>query len=75
MDRLNYQYTATLLSFAAITLAATQYVGKPIQCWVPPEFTGAWEKWQKDEIWSNLEPLFQICGDILLREGHLLPAH
>ncbi|CAK5083263.1 unnamed protein product [Meloidogyne enterolobii] len=34
-----------MLSFAAITLAATQYVGKPIQCWVPPEFTGAWEKY------------------------------
>ena len=44
VDRLNYQYTAMLLSFAAITMAATQYVGKPIQCWVPPEFTGAWEK-------------------------------
>uniref|UniRef100_A0A914M0L1 Innexin n=1 Tax=Meloidogyne incognita TaxID=6306 RepID=A0A914M0L1_MELIC len=45
IDRLNYQYTAIMLSFAAITLAATQYVGKPIQCWVPPEFTGAWEKY------------------------------
>ncbi|KAL3119007.1 hypothetical protein niasHT_003790 [Heterodera trifolii] len=45
IDRLNYQYTAMLLSFGAITMAATQYVGKPIQCWVPPEFTGAWEKY------------------------------
>lgn len=45
VDRLNYQYTAMMLSFAAITMAATQYVGKPIQCWVPPEFTGAWEKY------------------------------
>ncbi|KAI1724202.1 innexin domain-containing protein [Ditylenchus destructor] len=45
IDRLNYQYTAMMISLSAITLAATQYVGKPIQCWVPPEFTGAWEKY------------------------------
>jgi hypothetical protein len=45
VDRLNYQYTATIISLAAFTLAATQYVGKPIQCWVPPEYTGAWEKY------------------------------
>ena len=45
IDRLNYQYTALMLTVASITLAATQYVGKPIQCWVPPEFTGAWEKY------------------------------
>uniref|UniRef100_A0A7E4UUP8 Innexin n=1 Tax=Panagrellus redivivus TaxID=6233 RepID=A0A7E4UUP8_PANRE len=45
IDRLNYQYTATIISLAAFTLAATQYVGKPIQCWVPPEFTGSWEKY------------------------------
>uniref|UniRef100_A0A914HXB1 Innexin n=1 Tax=Globodera rostochiensis TaxID=31243 RepID=A0A914HXB1_GLORO len=52
VDRLNYQYTAVLLSFAAITMAATQYVGKPIQCWVPPEFTGAWEKYAETYCFS-----------------------
>ena len=31
IDRLNYQYTALLVMIGAITLAATQYVGKPIQ--------------------------------------------
>lgn len=45
IDRLNYQYTAMLVALGAITLAATQYVGKPIQCWVPAQFTGAWEKY------------------------------
>jgi hypothetical protein len=45
IDRLNYQYTASIIALAAITMAATQYVGKPIQCWVPPEYTGAWEKY------------------------------
>lgn len=45
IDRLNYQYTALIVVVGAITLAATQYVGKPIQCWVPAQFTGAWEKY------------------------------
>uniref|UniRef100_A0A915ASB5 Innexin n=2 Tax=Parascaris TaxID=6254 RepID=A0A915ASB5_PARUN len=45
IDRLNYEYTAIMIALAAFTLAATQYVGKPIQCWVPAQFTGAWEKY------------------------------
>ncbi|VDN89176.1 unnamed protein product [Brugia pahangi] len=31
IDRLNYQYTALIIALTAFTLAATQYVGKPIQ--------------------------------------------
>lgn len=31
IDRLNYQFTTTIIALAAFTLAATQYVGKPIQ--------------------------------------------
>uniref|UniRef100_A0AC34Q881 Innexin n=1 Tax=Panagrolaimus sp. JU765 TaxID=591449 RepID=A0AC34Q881_9BILA len=53
IDRLNYQYTATIISLAAFTLAATQYVGKPIQCWVPPEFTGAWEKYTETYCFAS----------------------
>ncbi|VDK47470.1 unnamed protein product [Anisakis simplex] len=45
IDRLSYEYTAMIITLAAFTLAATQYVGNPIQCWVPAQFTGAWEKY------------------------------
>jgi hypothetical protein len=44
IDRLHYQYTTLVMCVAALTLAGTQYVGQPIQCWVPAQFTGAWEK-------------------------------
>ncbi|CAO4386679.1 unnamed protein product [Caenorhabditis nigoni] len=45
VDRFSYQYTSTLLGFSAIMMAASQYVGRPIQCWVPAQFTRTWEKY------------------------------
>ncbi|KAE9555963.1 hypothetical protein FO519_000819 [Halicephalobus sp. NKZ332] len=64
VDRLNYQYTATIISLAAFTLAATQYVGKPIQCWVPPEFTGAWEKYAETYCFASGSYFLPIDDEI-----------
>ncbi|CAD5206424.1 unnamed protein product [Bursaphelenchus okinawaensis] len=48
IDRLNYFITASLLAFFAIMVSAKQYVGAPIQCWMPMEFKGGWEQYAED---------------------------
>ena len=42
-DQLNYHYTPIFMLIAALTLMASQYVGQPIQCWFPAQFTDTWE--------------------------------
>ncbi|VDP23935.1 unnamed protein product [Soboliphyme baturini] len=48
IDRLNYYYTCLIILFLSITITAKQYVGQPIQCWVPPQFTSSWEQYAEN---------------------------
>ena len=48
VDRLNYQYTGWLLLAFSITLSAKQYVGEPLQCWQPAQFTDFWTQYVHD---------------------------
>lgn len=41
IDRFHYEYTPLMILMSALTLAGKQYVGQPIQCWFPAEFTGS----------------------------------
>ncbi|KAL3077251.1 hypothetical protein niasHS_013240 [Heterodera schachtii] len=45
VDRAIYATTVHLLGFFAVLIMAKQYMGDPLQCWLPAEYTGAWEKY------------------------------
>ena len=45
VDWLNYYATSLLFAFFAFMISAKQYFGSPIQCFVPQEFRGGWEKY------------------------------
>ena len=50
VDRLNHRYTVAILLMFAIVVTASQYCGKPINCWVPGHFTGNYEDYASN-IW------------------------
>uniref|UniRef100_A0A0K0FM44 Innexin n=1 Tax=Strongyloides venezuelensis TaxID=75913 RepID=A0A0K0FM44_STRVS len=52
-DWLNYYATSIMLAFFAFAISAKQYFGSPIQCWVPSEFRGGWEKYAEDYCFIN----------------------
>jgi hypothetical protein len=39
VDRANYLYTSTMFGVLALTIGAKQYVGEPLQCWHPAQFS------------------------------------
>ncbi|CAD6194742.1 unnamed protein product [Caenorhabditis auriculariae] len=43
VDRLNYVYTTRMLLALSVLLFTKNYVGEPLQCWVPKQFTESWE--------------------------------
>ncbi|CAH8664801.1 unnamed protein product [Schistosoma bovis] len=41
IDRINHSYTTTVLMICTLVIMGRQFIGKPIACWTPNEFTSA----------------------------------
>jgi hypothetical protein len=51
IDRLNHIYTVFVLILFGVLISTGQFVGDPIHCWVPAEFSGAFEAYTKNYCW------------------------
>ncbi|KAL5006065.1 hypothetical protein ScPMuIL_017223 [Solemya velum] len=51
VDRLNHLYTVTILVVFALFVGGGQYVGDPIECWCPAEFTKPFIAYTKSYCW------------------------
>ena len=51
IDRLNHVITVILLLVFALIVSEAQFVGNPIHCWCPAEFTGAFESYTNYYCW------------------------
>jgi len=53
VDRLNHRYTVAMIVVFAIVVTASQYSGRPINCWVPGHFNGNYESYADDICWVS----------------------
>lgn len=51
IDRINHIYSVFLLVIFAVLVSTGQFVGDPIHCWCPAQFTGAYEAYTKNYCW------------------------
>ncbi|PVD39057.1 hypothetical protein C0Q70_01685 [Pomacea canaliculata] len=52
-DRLNHLYTTGILIIFTVVVSARQYVGDPIRCWCPAQFTGAHVDYTNNICWIS----------------------
>ncbi|XP_013416795.1 innexin unc-9 [Lingula anatina] len=52
-DRLSHRYTALIMVVFVVLISSKQYVGDPIICWTPAEFTGVYSSYANQVCWIS----------------------
>ncbi|PAA84363.1 hypothetical protein BOX15_Mlig006143g2 [Macrostomum lignano] len=50
-DRLSHTFSTVIIVAFSLVISCRQYIGKPIACWVPTEFTRAQEEYAENVCW------------------------
>jgi len=66
VDRANYATTVYILGFFAMLIMAKQYVGSPLECWVPAEYKEPWEDYI--ESYCFIENTYYVNGSIPVKD-------
>ena len=53
VDRLSRQYTPSLLVMFSVLVSIKQYVGDPISCWCPAQFTQSHQEYTNTVCWVS----------------------
>ncbi|KAL3091741.1 hypothetical protein niasHT_024323 [Heterodera trifolii] len=64
VDRLSYFYTSSFLIMMAVLVSFKQFGGRPLECWVPAQFTSSWEAYTEMFCWSENTYFVPVEEDI-----------
>ncbi|KAH3750915.1 hypothetical protein DPMN_185453 [Dreissena polymorpha] len=64
IDRLNHLYTTIIFIIFTIIVSTKQYVGEPIHCWCPAEFTDAMVDYTNNVCWVSNTYFVHFDSDI-----------
>jgi len=76
-DRLSHRYSTAIMVIFAIVVSTKQYVGDPINCWVPAHFTGNHEEYANNYCWIR-NTYYLPYDDYIPKEGedkHMIPYY
>lgn len=52
VDRFNYYYSSSMVMIFAMAISFKMFGGRPLECWLPPDYTKSWEDYSGSSLWG-----------------------